>query len=262
MNFAAMVEPAKPAPKAKGTGMPAGGGSGNRITLSRRTQVLATSALALAALGWGVWHLWSNRVIPPTADVQTVAKFIASSNFTKLSPEEQAKYLDTTDKLRDAMRDLPDDVRRGLWENLREVRENQQLDEYFKLSPEERKKHLDRQIDEEEARRKAWQERAATRPTSRPAGWGPPGGPGGPGGGGGDRGGNRGGPGGRGSAERQKGMLENRSPARRAQSAQMRADMAQRRAERGIPDPVRGRGPGGGGGGGGGGGNNNGGGRR
>lgn len=259
MNFAAMVEPAKPATKAKGSTKPTGGGPGNRITISRRTQVIATSVLALAALGWGVWHLWSNRVIPPTADAKSVATFVASSNFTKLSPEEQAKYLETNDKLREAMRDLPDDVRRGLWENLREVRENQQLDEYFKLSPEERKKYLDQQIDEEEKRRKQWQERAATRPTSRPAGWGP-GGPGGTGGGGGDRGGNRGGPGGRGSAERQKAGLENRSPARRAQSAQMRADMAQRRAERGIPDPVRGRGPGGGGGGSGG--NNNGGTRR
>ncbi len=51
----------------------------------------------------------------------------------------------------------------------REERENKQLDEYFSLKTQaERDKHLDKLIDEMEARRKEWERRAATQPTTRP----------------------------------------------------------------------------------------------
>lgn len=54
-------------------------------------------------------------------------------------------------------------------EKLREERENKQMDEFFALKTQaDRDRYLDKQIDEMEARRKEFQQRAATQPTTRP----------------------------------------------------------------------------------------------
>jgi hypothetical protein len=209
--------------------------------VNRRKSILLGS-IAVVLTGVGVWALVSFRSPAPTADPVTVAKYVASDKFVSLPSDKQKAYIESLMQNRDAMRDLDPEVRRAAWEVMGEYRERERLREYFKMTPAERKQHLDDVIKAEEERRQQWQQRAATRPTSRPAGegWGGRGGDG--------QGGNRpqvgggGGPGGRGSPERQKARLENTDPGMRAMASQYRADMAQRRAELGIPGGG-GRGP-------------------
>lgn len=213
--------------------------------MKHKRVIIVTAAVLLSASS--VWAFLYFRTPSPTSDLASIAKYVATDKFAALPSDKQKAYIDSLMKDQEALRAVDPEVRRAAWEAARDLRERQELQDYFKLSPEDRKKHLDERIKAEEERRKQWQARAATRPTSRPAGEGrgpggdgqgrPQGGPGGGGGGGG--------PGGRGSPERQKGRLENTDPGTRAQMSQYRADMAQRRAELGIPG---GGGPGGGGG--------------
>jgi hypothetical protein len=50
-----------------------------------------------------------------------------------------------------------------------ESRMNKTMDDYFALQPKDREKYLDKLIDEQEAMRRQWQQRATTRPATRPA---------------------------------------------------------------------------------------------
>ena len=111
-----------------------------------------------------------------------------------------------------------------------EARMNKTMDEYFALDAKAREKYLDKLIDEQEAMRRQWQQRAATqpatRPTTRP-----------------DRGDR---PATRPAGDMQQRMRERADrtpPERTARRAEFMAAMMQRRMERGLQG-----GPGGGGG--------------
>lgn len=166
------------------------------------------------------------------------------------------------------MREMPERSReqvRAEMDRLFRARERAELQSYFALPADERRAELDRRIKAEEARRKAWQDQRANRggnggngqgrggqqvaggPGGGPqrGGGGPPGGGGGPpGGGGGQRGG--GGPGGgRGSEDgrntRAKQRIDSSTAEQRAQSAEYRRVMDERRQQMGLPSG-RGRG--------------------
>lgn len=211
---------------ARGKAGVGGAGGAKNEQLKRNAMYAAAAVLVLAMGAMGYW-MWTNRTPAPTAAPALVAKFVGSDQFLALPEKKQLAYLDTLEKNREAFRDLPDEQRRAAWENLREVRENQMLNRYFAATPAERQKILDEEIKRQEERRKEWQARAGQRPQGQPG----QGGPRGP------RGGDQ--------AARQKSRLENRSPERRAQSAQYRADVAARRAQLGLPSFGPG-GPGGG----------------
>jgi hypothetical protein len=160
------------------------------------------------------------------------------------------------------MRDMPERSReqvRAEMDRLFRARERAELQSYFALPADERRAELDRRIKADEARRKAWQEQRASRAGQggnggngqgrggqQIAGGAPQRGGGGPpsGGGGGQRGGGGQG-GGRGSEDgrnaRAKQRIDSSTAEQRAQSAEYRRVMDERRQQMGLPSG-RGRG--------------------
>jgi hypothetical protein len=160
------------------------------------------------------------------------------------------------------MRDMPERSReqvRAEMDRLFRARERAELQSYFALPADERRAELDRRIKADEARRKAWQEQRASRAGQggnggngqgrggqQMAGGAPQRGGGGPpsGGGGGQRGGGGQG-GGRGSEDgrnaRAKQRIDSSTAEQRAQSAEYRRVMDERRQQMGLPSG-RGRG--------------------
>lgn len=215
---------------------------------------VGVGAAAVMMAAWGAWALMSMRAPAPDAPVQQVAKFVASERFANLPLDRQRAYIESLDW--EKLRELAPEDRRAAMEVVREFREMETVRNYMAMTPEQRRAHLDQVIKEQEERRQEWERRRAEWMAQRPAGaegqgergGRPPGADGqgqGPG-----RGEGRppGGWGGRNSPEREKARLENRDPGMRAAMAQYRADMAQRRAELGLPPMGRpGGGPGGGG---------------
>jgi len=121
------------------------------------------------------------------------------------------------------------------------------IDAYFSLPPEKRKAELDRQIDQEEMMRKAFEAGTAVAgalglggagagQTAGQGGGGPPGGP--PGG--------FGGPGGRGGGTEEdrnrfrKSIIDHTTPEQRARYVEYRRAMDERREQRGLPSTGRG----------------------
>ena len=159
----------------------------------------------------------------------------------------------------DKMRDMPREYREQVGPQmgrLWEARERAEMASYFALPPEKRQAELDRRIKAEEDRRKAWQaerdkrnqERAASGQQANngngPGGRGGPGGGGpgggGPGGGGGPPGGGR--PSGgteEGRNDRSKRRIDQSSPEQRAQQAEYRRAMEERRTQLGLPSGGR-----------------------
>lgn len=189
---------------------------------SKRTRIIAVSVALLVLVGGGV--TWALR------------------------PKDPAKVLAEIGNDRDKIRQAVDEgriSREDVWEVMRERREAEEtkrVDAFFALPPgKERDKYLDKMIDEMESRRREWQQRAATQPSTRPAR-------------------DRDGPSTRPSdAERQRRMAmrdDSTPPAQRAKRVEFRAAMMKRMQERGIQPGRggwgggfggRGGGPGGGG---------------
>ncbi len=193
--------------------------------------ITAVAVLLLSVSGFAMWRSYSKQ------------KLLASLG-------------DDPRRVRDAVEEgkITREEARDVFEQAGEARMNKTMDEYFALpTGKEREKYLDKMIDEMEARRRDWQQRAATQPTTRPnrpdRGERPMTQPN-------DR------------ARRMATRMDSTPPERRAKMAEFRAAMAARMAARGIQGgPGRGGwgGPGGWGGGrggGGGGGGNRGGGNR
>jgi hypothetical protein len=153
-----------------------------------------------------------------------------------------ASIKDDPRKMRDAV-EQGQISREDAWQAMGEAREaqmNKVMDDYFALAPKDREKYLDKLIDEQEAMRRQWQQRATTRPSTRPAREDRPT-----------------------PASRPAGDWQRRAneradrtpPERQAKRAEFMAAMMQRRMERGLQGgPGRGGWGGGGRGGGGGGG--------
>jgi uncharacterized membrane protein YgcG len=154
------------------------------------------------------------------------------------------------------MREVPREYREQVGQQmgrLWEARERAEMGSYFALPAEKRQAELDRRIKADEDRRKAWQAEREKRDQQRAAesqqanaggGRGGPGGPGGagggPGGGGPPAGGGTPGGGRRGGTEesrneRSKRRLDSSTPEQRAQQAEYRRAMEERRKQLGLP---------------------------
>lgn len=225
-----------------------------------RNSVWGTGIVAslAAVIGLGVW-LWPRRESAELREVKQLQAEMQQTMFappaenSDLSPEQRrAKF----DQLREKMESLPEADRKQAEKAMREGRTKQmeqKLATFFALRPEEQSAALDKDIDEQEARRKAW---GGGGPFGPPPGGPPPGGggppPGAPGansepgtaGANGDgRPGNRpfGPPrfGQNMSAEErkrmQRDMLDSTSPQFRAQMSEYIKKIQARRQERGLP---------------------------
>jgi hypothetical protein len=160
------------------------------------------------------------------------------------------------------MRDMPERSReqvRAEMDRLFRARERAELQSYFALPADERRAELDRRIKADEARRKAWQEQRASRAgqggnggngqgrggqqiaggAPQRVGGGPPSGGGGGQRGGGGQGGGRGSEDGRNARAKQR--IDSSTAEQRAQSAEYRRVMDERRQQMGLPSG-RGRG--------------------
>lgn len=206
-------------------------------------------AIVLMLLGYWYFARGNDDRIPP----QVVAAFEQNQKpiLDKLNAatgEDRGKYWG---ELRTSMENLADNERQQTWRLIRadgERREDDRMRAFYKMTPAQQVADLDKRIDEMEAARQRFANRASTGNTGR---GGPPGGGNGGGGGppgGGDRGGR-----GRDPAARQRFAQQyvNNST---AESRAMRSDyfsrLDDRRKERGLPEMPSFGGPGGPGGGG------------
>lgn len=214
--------------------------SSSKKSGSKNKWIATGAALTVLACGVVAFAVWPRTVATPKTATE-VMKLAATDKWSRLTPEQLEEIFKAGDNMSWAERmqafansGLSDEERRRAMENLGSAMMTRQARNYVKLSPEDRKKELDKQIDQQEAMRRGMGAMAGMfRPTTRPGGTGGP-----PGGGRGNWN----------NPSVQKSRLESMPPSDRAAMAQMIGDMAQRRAERGLPGWG---GPGGGGGGGG-----------
>lgn len=218
--------------------------------LRKRVVIIGSSVLGAVAVTAGAWYLIAS--IPPSADanIDSVAAFVASDKFLTMSMEEQKPFLDRMTNVwenendRNALRELPENVRRDAMRNAFETAVDHRVQTYYALPVgAERTKFLDAQIDEMQARMRQAMQRMAQN------------------GGEGFRGmmgGNRGAGGERpnaGSGENRprpertpdniKARIESRDKARANQRAEFMIAVRERAEERGIQMPMMGRGMGG-----------------
>jgi len=186
-----------------------------------RRKIAAVALVALLVLTAAAWG------IKRKMDANAKASLLAS---LQQDPRKMREAVDAGKISRDEGREA--------MQAMFEQRMDKQMDDYFSLkSAQDRTKYLDKLIDEQESRRKEWEQRAATRPTTQPRPrptTGPTTGP---------------------STRpnrpfdpaRQLDRMQGGNPVRKAQRAEFMAAMRQRRAQRGLSN---GGGPGGWGGGG------------
>lgn len=217
--------------------------------LRKRLVIIGSSVVGAVAVTAGAWYFIAS--IPPSADaeIDSVAAFVASEKFLSLSVEEQKPFIDRMTNVwenendRNALRDLPENVRRDAMRNAFETAVDHRVQTYYSLpvGP-ERTKFLDAQIDEMQARmRQAMQRMAQNGGEGFRGMWG---------------GGNRGGDGNRAGGENRprpertpdniKARIESRDKARANQRAEFMIAVRERAEERGIQMPMMGRGMGGG----------------
>jgi len=202
--------------------------SKNRSPWRKWLFICGMSVLALLLISAGAW------AIKLKLDANAKARLLASIQ------EDPRKMRDAVDAGK-----ITREEGREAMQTMFEQRMDKQMDDYFALkTPADRTKYLDKLIDEQEARRKEWEQRAATQPSTRP--WRRP------------------------TTQsttqpttrpnrpfdptRQLDRVQGGNPVRKAQRAEFMAAMRQRMMQRGI-QPGRGggwggggRGPGGGGG--------------
>jgi hypothetical protein len=205
-------------------------------TKSKRGAIIGVLAGVLVVGAGAAFVLLRPAALPPPSDTAAVVKLAASDRWSKLTPAQLDSYYNEFEKMSwpDRMKamsetTLTDEERQTAMRNFFSQYGVRQARKYVALSPEEQQKELDKQIDE--------MERGAALRRMMPnfgGGTTRPGGPGGPGGGG--PGGGGGGRGGWGDPARQKERMESMPPGDRAAMSKYFADMAKRRAERGLPN--------------------------
>ena len=184
------------------------------MKMPTRKQVL-TAAAVLAALLLAL-ALWRFRPDPQLAKVKALQQDLARTAADNADPAERRRRWEEFNRERQK---LSPSQRKDLFAEFRKRRQAE-IDRYSKMSKADKTGWLDRQIDwEEQARRSRAANRGAGGPPRPP-------GPGGPGQG------NL-------SAEdrenRRKERLDSTTPEERAESDQLRKDLAARRAQRGLP---------------------------
>jgi hypothetical protein len=194
------------------------------------TAGVVATLLLLVALVYG-WRSYSNGRKLQQLQAQ-VAEKMSQPAPPGASPWRRGPGGGFNDEIRQQVEALPasyqQQFRRSMG-NMFQRNQEKRFDEYFKLSKPERQKYLDKQIADSENQRKEREARRKQREAQAPSGVASNGGPG-----------NRpGGFGGRGGGGGQGARLDRTSPAFRAKRDEYRRDIAQRRAELGLPTNVR-----------------------
>jgi hypothetical protein len=193
---------------------------------------IVATLLLLVALVYGWRSYWNGRKLQQLQ--AQVAEKMSQQAATGSSPGRRGPGGGFNDEIRQQVEALPasyqQQFRRSMG-NMFQRNQEKRFDEYFKLSKPERQKYLDKEIAQSEKRRKEGEARRKQREAQASSGVASNGGPGG---------GNRpGGFGGRGGGGGQGARLDRTSPAFRAKMTEYRRDIAQRRAELGLPVNVR-----------------------
>ncbi len=222
-------------------------GAGGRFL---KRAVIALLVLFLFAMPT-LWAFGFFSAPPAVAEIeQLVDQQVAEYN--RVARGEVPYGTPTSGAIFEKMRDMPREYRDQIGPQmgrLWEARERAEMASYFAMPPERRQAELDRRIKAEEDRRKVWQAEREKRDQQRAAsGQANNGGPGGRGpgggatGGGGGPGGNRGRSGGgteEGRNDRSKRRIDQSSPEQRAQQAEYRRAMEERRTKLGLPSGGR-----------------------
>lgn len=198
--------------------------------MNRPTRITIAIVLLLLLMLGAVyaWRGYSNR----QRLQQLLATSITRTEGQRPSREDFAARRAELDSLPQAYRQEYFQTRQREWQ----ARQYKEMEDYFKLSKEERIKELDKRIAAEEKRRKESEARQKEREAQRAqAGNNSSGGNRQSGSGNGQGGGGPGGPGGWGGNRGLAGMLDRTTPDFRAMTAAFRQEMAQRRAQLGLP---------------------------
>ena len=199
-----------------------------------RSRIIA--ATVVLAIGFGIF--WAVRHTSASAQIEKIKTLETQLASAEKLPEAERRTL--REQLRTEFRNLPEADRERLGRERRdgfEKRMQERIHEVLSLPPAQRVAALDKQINEEEKRKKEWEQRSQSGKAGK--GKGGPGkggaGKGGPGKGGAGKGG-----GGRNLNDQaknqfRKARLDNTSPRSRAEMVEYRRQMEQRRAERGLP---------------------------
>lgn len=128
----------------------------------KKTVWIIVSVFLLMITGGLAYYVFSNSAAPDPAlqSRTTMAKYMASDEFAKLSKEEKSKYFAKVDTELEGERlpreGLTEAEQKKLRENmgpLMRERFNNRIKEYFKLSPEEKKAFLDKMAEDMKNRR-------------------------------------------------------------------------------------------------------------
>ena len=234
-------------------------GAGNKSAKASSWKRWAGLLALLLLIGFGValGGGWIRLTTDPRVlEVQKMQAEIQTKFFANGGPTTEAEataFVAAMGQVREKREELPRDLRRQADEGGRRAFQNSMranMNAYFQASPSERQAVIMKQIKQQEMMRKAFAQAGGG---GGPGGGGPGGG--GPGGGGapGAQGGGRGGPGGGGPGGGQNGgtpgggannwqkrMIDNTSPAQRAQYTEYRRVMDETRAKLGLPTGGRG----------------------
>jgi len=248
-------------------------GAGNKTAKASSWKRWAGLLALLLLIGFGValGGGWIRLTTDPRVlEVQKMQAEIQTKFFANGGPSTEAEataFVAAMGQVREKREELPRDLRRQADEGGRRAFQNSMranMNAYFQASPSERQAVIMKQIKQQELMRKAFTQAGGGRggpggggPGGPPGGGGPGGG--GPGGGGpGGQGGGRGGPGGGGpggggpgggqnaggqgggGTDWRKRMIDNTSPAQRAQYTEYRRVMDETRAKLGLPTGGRG----------------------
>lgn len=226
-------------------------GAGGRL-LKRTALALLALALIAAPVLWAFGFFSTPKAVAEVKQFvdQQVAEYerVARGEVPYGSAPSTGAFFE---KLRDVPREYRDQLGQQMG-RLWEARERAEMASYFALPADKRQAELDRRIKADEDRRKAWQAEREKRDQQRAAGsqqantGGGRGGPGGPGGaaggpGGGGAGGGPPGGGRRGGGteesrnERSKRRIDSSTPEQRAQQAEYRRAIEERRKQLGLP---------------------------
>ncbi len=202
--------------------------------MSKRKKIAVAIVAVLLFVGCALWvrHAWANAQMEK---VQRMQEELFAGGRPK--PEDFDKLRKEMEKLSPDQRDelMERGMRRGM------ERGRKRIDDYFKAPPNQRRDVLDKQIAEDEQRRKEWEKR---RKENGDGNGQPPGNGSNPNGQNAGQGGSQGGQAGRGrnqnqspearSANRNR-MLDHTTPDQRAMMAAYHAAMTQRRIQLGLP---------------------------
>jgi cobalamin biosynthesis protein CobT len=188
-----------------------------------KKQKIIIGGVVILLIGGGVWA-WMSRPDPQMEKVKQMGAELFAGNKT---PEQRRQQFELIRQEAEKLTPSQQQELRELGRQQFERRMDQQIAKYFAMPPAERTAYLDKQIQEQEKRRKEWESR---RPQSNASG----------GQGGGGPPGNAGGPRPQNNnaderAQRRGQWMDNSTAQQRSMRSSYMADMRKRRIELGLP---------------------------